>query len=146
MTYHMFRLPAEQIVAGPAMGVAMSASGKSPLERFRHLLPPDRTPAHTDLVLLWRGERLSSPDTIAVTGLNKIGPRIDVQIELRRFDGTLHANIITVPIVEVDLGALEPDTYEVSTEVTKLWFREHGHPEGAANPATDRASFAFTVL
>ncbi len=146
MTYRVFRFGVEQMAAGPATGVATSASGESPLERFRYLLPPDRIPANTELVWLWRGERLSSADTVAVTELNTIGPRIDVQIELRRFEGTLHANIVTVPVVEVDLGPLQPDTYEISTEVVKLRFREHGHPEEAGNVTTERTTFTFTVV
>jgi hypothetical protein len=98
------------------------------------------------LVLLWRGDQLSSPDTIAVKGANKNGQGIDVQIELRRFDGTLHANTVTVPIVKVDLGVLEPGRYQVSIEVTELWFGEYGHPEKASNASTEHTSFSFTVV
>lgn len=146
LTHHIVRLQPVQVAAGPAIGVAEAASGKSPSDRLRHLLPPDRIPAHTPLVLLWRGEQLSSPDTIAVKSSNKSGQGIDLQVELRRFDGTLHINTVTVPIVEVDLGALEPGGYEVSIEVTELWFREYGHPENATNASTQHTSFSFVVV
>ena len=146
LTHHLIRIQSQQIIADPAIGVAESASGKSPQERFHYLLPLDRIPAHTPFVLLWRGEQLSSPDMIAVKGVNKIGQRIAMQIELRRFDGTLHANTVTVPIVEVDLGTLEPGRYDVSIEVTELWFREYGHPEVATNAGTQHTSFSFRVV
>lgn len=145
MTYHLIRLSVAQVGAGPAIGVAEQASGASIQDRYRHQLPPDQIPAHTPLVLLWRGEQLSSPDTIAVTGTNQSGQRIDLQIEVRRFEGPLHANVVTVPFVEVVLGALEPDRYEVSIVVTELRFTEYDHPENAANPRTRRSSFAFVV-
>jgi hypothetical protein len=146
LNHHIVRLQPTQVVSGPAIGVTEVASGQSPQDRFHHLLPPDRIPAHVPLALLWRGDQLSSPDTIAVKGANKNGYGIDVQIELRRFDGALHANIITVPIVEVDLGALEPGRYEVSIEVTELWFRDYDHPENAANASTQHTSFSFVVV
>jgi hypothetical protein len=146
LTHHIVRLQLLQVGAGPAIGVAEAASAKSPPDRLRHLLPPDRIPAHTPLMLLWRGAQLSSPDTIAVECPNKSGQRIDLQVELRRFDGTLHMNTVTVPIVEVDLGALEPGRYEVLIEVIELWFREYGHPENATNASTQHTSFSFVVV
>jgi hypothetical protein len=133
-------------VTGPAIGIAEVASGKRAQDRVLHLLPPDRIPARVPLVLLWRGDPLSSPDTIALKGAHKTGQEIEVQIELRRFDGTLHANIVTVPLVEIDLGELEPGRYKVSFEVTELWFSDLDHPENAARPNTQHTSFSFVVV
>jgi hypothetical protein len=146
LTHRIIRLPSQQIAAGPTIGVAELSSGKSPQERAGHVLAPDRIPAHQALVLLWRGSELSSPDTIAVKRADRAGTRIEIQIESRRFDGTVHANIVTRPVVEVELGPLEPERYEVSIEITKLSFSEYDHPEKAANPRPEHASFSFTVL
>jgi hypothetical protein len=144
--HHVVRVPPDQVVAGSAIGVAEEASGKSAPDRLRHLLPPDRIPARTPLVLLWRGGELSSPDVIAVKAANRSGQKIDLQVELRRFDGPLHGNIITVPIVELELGALERGRYEMSIEVTELSFKEYGNPENAANPSTQHSSYSFVVV
>jgi len=142
----MVRMQPAQADTGPPIGVAELESGRSPEDRVHHCLPPDRIPANAPLVLLWRGNQLSSPDTIAVRGANWNGHGIDVQIELRRFDGTLHLNTVTVPVVEVDLGTLEPGPYEVSFHVTELWFSDLDHPENAAQPSTQHTSFSFRVL
>jgi len=80
----MVRLQPAQAVIGPTIAAAKSASGKNPQDRFRRLLPLERIPAHAPLVLLWHGERLSSPDTIIVKSAKKNGHGIEVQIELRR--------------------------------------------------------------
>ncbi len=146
LIHHIVRIRSTPAVTGPALGVAEVASGKRPQERLRYLLPPDRVPAHAPLVLLWRGDPLSSPDTIVLKGAHKSGQEIAVQIELRRFDGTLHANTVTVPIVEIDLGVLEPGHYEVSIAVTELWFSDLDHPENAAKPSTQHTSFSFVVV
>jgi hypothetical protein len=146
LIHHIVRIRPTPAVTGPAIGVAEVASGKRPQDRFRHLLPPDGIPARVPLVLLWRGDPLSSPDTITLKGAHQTGQEIEVQIELRRFDGTLHANIVTVPIVEVDLGVLEPGRYKVSVEVTELWFSALDHPEDAAQPNTQHTSFSFMVV
>jgi hypothetical protein len=146
LIHHIVRMRSATTVTGPALGVAEVASGKSPQERLRHLLPPDRVPARVPLVLLWRGDPLSSPDTIVLKGAHKSGQEIDVQIELRRFDGTLHANTVTVPIVEVALGVLEPGRYKVSVAVTELWFSDLDHPENAAPSSTQHTSFSFVVV
>jgi hypothetical protein len=144
--HHVVRVQPDQVVAGAAIGVAEGASGKNAPDRLRHLLPPDRIPARTPLVLLWRGGELSTPDVIAVKTSNRSGQKIDLQIELRRFDGTLHGNTVTVPIVEVELGALEPGQYEVSIEVTELSFTEYDHPEKAANASTQHSSYSFVIV
>jgi hypothetical protein len=109
-------------------------------------LPPDQVPAGVPLVLLWRGAPLSSPDTIALQSAPKSGQEIALQIELRRFDGTLHANTVTVPIVEVALGVLEPGHYEVSIAVTELRFSDLDHPENAVQSSTQHTSFSFVVV
>lgn len=90
--HHIVRVQPAPVVTGTGIGVAEVASGDGPQDRFGHLLPPDQIPTDAPLVLLWRGDKLSSADTIAVKGVNKNGHRIDVQIELRRFDGPLHVN------------------------------------------------------
>jgi len=145
LPHEIVRLQVAPVVTGPEIGVSEAALGKSPQDRFHYLLPPDRIPANTPLVLLWCGDQLSSPDTIAIKGADKNGPKIDVNIELRRFEGALHANVVTVPIAEVDLGALEAGLYEVSIAVTELRFRKYGFPENATNGSTSHMSFSFVV-
>ena len=96
-------------------------------------------------MLLWRGEQLSSPDTVAVKYASISRHGIIVQIELRRFEGALHANVVSFPIVEVSIGALEPGRYQVSIEITERWFSDLDHPENAAKPSSQHTSFSFLV-
>lgn len=145
LKHRIARTQPEESATGPPIGVAELASGRSPQERIRCVLSPDRIPANAPLVLLWRGGQLSSPDTIAAKGANRNGQGIEVQIELRRFDGPLHANFVTVPVAEFDVGSLEQGQYEVSITVTELWFSELNHPENAGRPNAQRTNFSFTV-
>jgi hypothetical protein len=146
LSYHIIRLRPAQIVLHSNLGVVQAANRESAEDRFRRLLPLDQVPSLTPLMLLWRGDHLSSSDTITVKGANKSCQSIDIQIELRRFGGTLHGNVITVPIVEIDLQTLEPGRYEVSIKVTTLWFREYDHPEKACNAGTEHTSFSFIAI
>jgi hypothetical protein len=145
LTHHIVRMRPAEGVPGPVVGVSAVASGKSPQERFHHLLPPARVPAHTPLALLWRGDQLSSLDTVVVKDAHRQGQRIDARIELRRFDGTVHGNVVTVPVVEIELGELDLGRYEVSFEVTELWFTDVDHPENVTRPSTQRTTFSFVI-
>lgn len=146
MTHRIVKLPPADVADGPAVGIAEVAAGASPEQRARRLLPPDRIPAHSPLVLLWRGDRLSSPDTISVDDSPLRGTTLEVRIALRRFAGDLHVNVVTVPLVEVDLGSLGSGQYEVVLEVSETWFSDLEHPERGDAPDTHRTTFSFTVV
>lgn len=146
LTYQITRLKPEQVAASPAIGVEELASGESPEERFQRLSPGESVPAGEQLVLLWRGDPLGSPDTLTVTSATLSGRRIDVHIETRRFIGPLHANVVNVPVVEIDLGELHPGQYKASFDLTALTFTGYDHPEKAGNPSNQHASFSFVVV
>ncbi len=146
MMHHIVRLRPEQSGMGAAIGVARAGSGAAPEQRIGQLLPPGQVPAHTPLALLWRGPSLSSPDTLALAGAAWHGHTLAVTLELRCFDGPLHANIITVPIVELDLGELAPASYEADIALVTLAFSDLDRPETAVPVRTEHSLFRFTVV
>ena len=146
MSHQVARIAPARVAAGPPVGIAEAASAETPDGRYAHLVPADRVPARTPVVLVWRGEQLSSPDVITVSGASVGGGRIELRIEMRRFDGPLHGNVVTVPIVEVGLGPLEPGHYDATIEVTTLRFEDFDHPERAGSPRVDRSTFSFVVV
>jgi hypothetical protein len=144
--HQVLRLRPKQVATDVSIGVAEASTETSVPDRLLRLLPTDRVPANTPLVLLWQGAALSSADTLEVTGASRRDRRIDLYIELRRFTGTVHANVITVPVVEVRLGVLKPGRYEVSVEETEFYFTDHDHPERGLDPVARRAGFSFLVV
>ncbi len=146
LTYHLDRThpPAASIV-GPALGIARADSGRNSEERLHHLLPSDRIPAHVAVVLLFRGDPLSSPDSLVVKSAQIDAQAIHVTTELRRFAGPLHANVVTIPILEVELGPLSPGSYDVDVELTELQFSDMMHPEGATEHDVRHLRLAFVV-
>jgi hypothetical protein len=125
--------------------VVAQAIGKTPLERYRS----DRAQvlsARTPLVAIVRLAQANSPDAIAVTKAQRDGTRITIAIETRRFEGVLHANVSTTPLVEVELGALDPGTYTIDVHETVLAFTKYGHPETATGPQPGMSSqMTFTL-
>lgn len=145
LIHHTARVQAALCIDCPAIGLAVALPESSVLDRLHKVLPSERIPAHTPIVLLFCCEPLSLPDTISIKGSSRTGSLIELQVELRRFDGTLHLNTVLVPIVELDLGALEPDRYEVVVDVAELSYSEFGHPENAIDAGTRRTNFSFLV-
>lgn len=146
MNHHIARLRPEQSGGGVLTGLARAGIGAGPEERIGHLLAPDQVPAHTPLALLWRGPSLSSPDTLALLGAAWRGPVLAVTLELRCFDGPLHANIITVPIVELELGELAPGGYAAEIALATLAFADLDRPDQAVPVRTEHSLFRFTLV
>ncbi|GEM_PF-4209682 len=146
MVMHLIaRVPVGEGGSGRALGVARAGIGAGPEERITHLLAPEAVPAATALVLLWRGDPLAMPDTVALLGAEWTGARFAARIELRCFDGTLHVNAMSVPLVEIALGTLAPGRYEADVAVTTLAFSDLDHPEAARPVDTEHCFLAFQV-
>lgn len=131
---HADKLPASvhRVDPDPVVAIATEASGATPLERYR---AAGRGPwtARQRLVVLVRLDDVSSPDVVEVTAERK-GKRIAVTIEVRRYTGPLAANVVTTPLVEVELGRLAAGRYEVRVDETILEFDDLDRPDLATNP------------
>jgi len=143
---HADKLPASVHRADPDPVVALStqASGATALERYR---AAGRGPwtSRQRLVLLVRLRDVSSPDLVEVTAERK-GKLVVVAIEVRRYSGPLAANVVTTPLVEVELGRLAAGSYDIRVDETVLEFDDLDRPDLAANPhAGIGATMSFQV-
>jgi hypothetical protein len=117
----------------PTLVVVPEASGTSAIARYRA-----RTQGPlgigAPLVALVRLPPANSPDVVTVAAASRRGRSITIELETRRFDGPLSANIVAAPLVEVELGALTADTYELHVTETVLRFTTFGAPDTARDP------------
>jgi hypothetical protein len=120
----------------PALVVAPLASAAGTVERYRSAVAAGamRPKAGAPQVLLIRLPDKNSPDTVAVVAADRSGNRIRVRLHTRRFTGPLSANVVEVPLVEIELGALPAGRYEVKVEETVLEFDQYSKPQAARNP------------
>jgi hypothetical protein len=130
------RLPLE-----PSVVIVPKAAGKTPLERYRAHGGP--MAANTPLVALVRLEQANSPDVITIDA-RRDGTTIAIAIDNRRYDGTLHANVVTMPLVEIELGALKPGTYTMAVEERVAHFTKIDEPRKATTPVP-RLSEKLTI-
>ena len=145
MNHHIVRLRPEQTGVGVLAGLARAGVGAGPEERIHQLLAPERLPSRIPLALLWRGPSLSTPDTLALLDAAWNGPVLTVKVELRCFDGPLHANIITVPIVELELGELAPGAYTADIALAMLAFTDFDRPDTAVPVRTEHSVVRFSI-
>jgi hypothetical protein len=91
-------------------------------------------PEGQPLVAIIRIEPLATPDRLQVAHTERDGSTFKISLQRRRFTGTLLANVVTVALIEVELGPLARGTYRVTVSETVLEFRDLHHPESAGNP------------
>ena len=122
------------------------ATGATPGERYRAARPGSALPAGRDAVLLIRGEQRNSPDQVRVVSAERDGGHIRVTYEVRAYAGVLHANVVTQPLIEVSLGALDAGRYTVDVRELRREFTVLGHPERAGTTHDgEQAGFHFDV-
>jgi hypothetical protein len=68
---------------------------------------------------------------------------LNVDLEIRRFEGDLAANDPWIALVSVELGRLKPGAYEVVLRSTVLRFQDLRHPEAATDPTVSEQRFRF---
>jgi hypothetical protein len=138
--------PEAALSAAPRIIVAEAAVGTSPLDRYRtSLTRRGALRAGAPLVALVRIDDLATPDTITAREATRAGQRFTLTIVVRRFSGTLFANVETTGLVQADLGRLASGRYELEVEETVLSFDDIQHPERAADPQTDTHLVDFSV-
>lgn len=145
MNHRIERVDPQRVSVGPAVGLALAAAGVSVEQRYQRLLPSGEITSKQPLSLIWKGQPLSSPDRITVVSALRNGGAVRVVIDVRRFDGTLHANVVTVPVVAVELGVVAPGSYTAELEVMERTFSAIDDPSKASEPVPHRATFAFVI-
>lgn len=116
----------------PEVVIVPKAAGKTPLERYRAHGGP--MGANTPLVALVRLERANSSDVITVADARRDGTTITIAIDNRVYDGVVHANVVTMPLVEIELGALKHGTYTMNVEEKVAHFTKIDRPQDATAP------------
>ncbi len=128
------------------MVIVRRDAGASPDSRYAHAGSRHGPfPAGTPLVAILRCEELASPDEFAVTESSRHNRTFLLNVERRRYKGSLAANVVTVAFVELDLGPLDAGDYELVAQVTTLEFDEYERPERARNPSRREHRLAFQV-
>jgi hypothetical protein len=119
--------------------VAVPASAGSTVERRYHAPMTARLPTRTPLVAVIRLANVGSSDTVTVVDAHRDGSTITVAVDTRRYVGILSANVVTTPLVEIELGALPPGTYHVTVgeQVREFDDRHVGPPTPGLAEAAD---------
>jgi hypothetical protein len=149
MLTRMVRLPLNALPPdGPTLVVVASDAAESPAARY--LLAAKEAgsgslPAARPLVAIIRCDPLSAPDEIRAMESARDGQIFRVTLESRRFTGALLANVVTVAVIEVDLGSLKPGAYDLVVTETKLHFQDLQNPENAADSDTVSHQLHFEV-
>ena len=107
--------------------------------------PPLEAPAGRLFWVLFRAGMVNSPDRIEVRSAHGHDHHIDVDLELRVFEGLLGGNIQSTAVVQLDLGALQPGTYELSVTVHTLGFQRINEPDSALPQGTSIKKWTFDV-
>jgi hypothetical protein len=130
----------------PTLAVVPEASAATPVARYQARAPGPLS-VGAPLVALIRLPPANSPDVVTVARARRSGHSILIELETRRFDGPLHGNDVTVPLVEVELGPLTADTYELHVTETVLRFTTFDKPETARDPHPGLdATMTFVVV
>lgn len=89
---------------------------------------------------------LNTPDRVNATGRRRDGNSFEMNLEIRRFEGSIFANDPWIALIRMELGSLDPDAYELVVQETVLHFTESQHPERASNPATSERRMRFSCV
>lgn len=120
-----------RVPVDPPVVIVPTAAGKTPLERYRS---QKKAASDVPLVLIARLADANTPDVITVTRASKDDLKITIVIETRRYRGALAANDVTMPLVEISLGALPKGTYTIDVDEQVSEFTKLDAPETAGKP------------
>jgi hypothetical protein len=89
---------------------------------------------------------LNTPDQVSATGRRRDGNSFEMNLEIRRFEGSLRANDPWIALVRMELGFLEPGTYQLVVQETMLRFMDLHHPERVTDPTTSEQRMSFDCV
>jgi hypothetical protein len=134
----------ELLELGPEFVVVPAQEGVASADFYRRYAhAPFSCRAHEPTLAIIRTPPLSTPDRVAVSATSWLASVLTVDLDIRRFDGTLFANDPWIALVSVELGPLDPGAYEVVVRSTVLRFQDLRHPETATDPTVTEQHFRF---
>jgi hypothetical protein len=126
----------------PAVVITARSAGATPLERFR--AATRALSARTPLVALVRLATANQPDVVTVADARRDGTKITIVLENRRFEGPLSKNIVWEPLVEIELGALEPGDYAITIDERVLsWDKDPQHAKLVGAGLSHRGTYTI---
>ena len=128
----------------PILRVAPKSAGNSPLARFRSPVL-EKYPANQPLVLSFLGQKLDSPDVLRVKSSRMQGQNIMLDLEHLDYVGDIAKNIVTRPVVEVDLGSLAAGAYHIRVTVNVWEFKTYDKPTTDNLGNTQSYDFSFST-
>jgi len=96
-------------------------------------------------VLLFPVDGLNSPDRVRVLAADWFESRIEVRLEVTRFEGLLGANQIRTALVEVDLGSLPDGEFLVKLQKEVKMYSDLAHPELARRDGDEALEFRVRI-
>jgi hypothetical protein len=126
------------------MLVVPVGDGASTADLYRQFSgTPARCQAREELVAIVSTIELNTPDQVSATGRQRDGNCFEMSLEIRRFEGSIDANDPWIALVRMDLGCLEPGTYQLVVRETEFRFSEMRHPERANKSSTSERGMSF---
>jgi hypothetical protein len=132
-------VPVEDMPEGPAVTLDRPDSSRTIVERLRDPRPGDQ------YGILIRVGTLNSPDRITPLGVGVQGRRIEVQVEVRRYQGPLFANLPAVAVLELGPVSLVPGPGEVQLTIHSLPFDVIDRPDLTGPPSVSTKILTFSV-
>jgi hypothetical protein len=129
---------------GPRMMVVPAQPGTTTVDLYRQYIgAPESCQARQPMVAIVRTGVLNSPDQVTSSGSQRSGTTFTIALEIRRFDGPLAGNDPWVALIQVDLGSLDPGSYQLVVQETVLRFTDLHHPERATDPMRREQRMSF---
>jgi hypothetical protein len=137
----------EGLERGPRIVIALACDNLSRAEtylRFRDA--PPQCHAGRAVLIMTRTDVLNSPDEIRLTCSERSGQTFRITFETRRFVGPLFANVLSVGLITLNAGSLDPGTYEAVVEETTFKFDDLSRPGRASNGVASLERQVFECL
>lgn len=139
--------PGGDLEGGPAIMIVPAGDSASTADLYRQFIEaPASCRARERVVVIVSTGMLNAPDEVSSTGHWRDGDSIEMNIEIRRFEGPLAGNDPLLALVRMEIGSLEPGAYQLAVQETVLRFMDLHHPERATNPTTSEQRINFNCI
>ena len=138
-------LPSSELPkGGPEFMVAPLQGGATCVDLYRkYAATPFVCHPREPAMAIIRTPVLATPDRVALVSAIWSASVLNVDLNIRRFEGTLFANDPWIGLINVELGSLAIGAYDVFVRSTVLRFRDLTHPEEATGPHFSEQRFHF---
>lgn len=142
------RIPSDTgLGSGSSVLVVPAGEGESTARLYRRfIMAPAICRAPERVVAIVSTGVLNSPDQVGATGRRGEGNSFETDLEIRRFEGSMRANDPWIALVRMELGSLEPGSYQLMVKETVLHFRDRLRPECAIDPSTSKRRVSFDCV